>query len=101
MTAEDVCYSLNVMINKIRPALLETLSSVSVKSENMFCIQLSKDDPEFMQKIWDLEIMPDHRTKLAENTPPIGSGPFVFASRDGERQVVLTANENYYAGRPA
>lgn len=102
VTAKDIRYSLSVMINKIRPALMETIESFSIKSDHSVCVHLSKDDPAFIQKIWDLEIMPETTQKDDSKTDhPVGSGPFVFTSREGEQKVVLSANEHYYNGRPA
>jgi len=101
VTADDVRYSLQAVLANIQPGLMEAIKEIAIPSDHTLNLCLNHDDPGFMQKIWSVEIMPHRPAEPVESCLPVGSGPFVFASRDGERQVVLTANENYHAGRPA
>jgi peptide/nickel transport system substrate-binding protein len=64
-------------------------------------IRLKKDDPGFLSKIWDTAIIPRSDGKDMDfYNHPVGSGPFRFKFREGNRKVVLEANKDYYAGRP-
>jgi len=51
----------------------------------------------------NLPIMPKHLveanpTALVEN--PIGSGPYIFSSKENDGSIVLTANPKFYLGEP-
>ena len=55
---------------------------------------------------WEVPILPSHlyakddflRSRL--NRAPVGSGPFRFASWEPGQRIVLTANDDYWGGRP-
>ncbi len=61
----------------------------------------TKDDPDFLKKIWSLEILPQSDVNYVDSANhPIGSVPFRFSHRKREEEVGLVVNENYYRGRP-
>jgi peptide/nickel transport system substrate-binding protein len=101
VTAEDVRYSIEAILENIQPALIASIERISSSSKHEISIHLNRPDPDFMRKIWTVEIIPRRETESGAEYHPIGSGPFVFSSREGEQKVILTANKNYYAGRPA
>lgn len=102
VTAKDVQYSLEKFIKALRPVLVSAIKRISVLSDTTLCIHLRKEDPLILHKIWDFEIFPKPDGQEVDYYHhPIGSGPFKFKSRQGDREVSLDANEGYYAGRPA
>ena len=102
VTSKDVEYTFQKWFKNIRPSLKEFVKKISSVSDFIFCIELSKNDPVFIKKIWDMEIVPgsndDH---IDYHNHPIGSGPFQFSHRNKNEQIVLIANKNYYKDRPS
>ncbi len=101
VTAEDVRYALQTKGLKQKRSIFQFITEITVKSEQTVALSLNRHDPRFLQKLWDSEILSSRRTGAGSNDRPVGSGPFVFSSREGERKVVLAANEHYYKGRPS
>ena len=56
-----------------------------------------------MEGIWDVEIAPTpgRHANLHPDDLSVGSGPFHIDSRTDDGRLILSANENYYRGRPA
>jgi peptide/nickel transport system substrate-binding protein len=103
VTAADVAYSISMCTGNLQKALSKKIKNIKAVNEYGLEIQLEHDDPSFITALWGVEIIPDlgrHAT-LDLNDFPIGSGPFQFAGRDDDGSVILTANDNYYNGRPA
>ncbi|MBW2109466.1 MAG: ABC transporter substrate-binding protein [Deltaproteobacteria bacterium] len=102
VTSKDVTYSLETGLATVRPALYGLIERVSLPSDTIICLRLRQDDPDFLKKIWDMEIVPKSNThRIDYDNHPIGSGPFRFKSRQGQTQVTLEANPDYFLGRPA
>lgn len=102
VTSRDVAYTVDAWLKNIRPYLSALIDHVSLVSDSTVGIHLKKDDPDFPQKIWDFEIGPrPNERKLDYYNHPIGSGPFRFKDRKGDKEVVLVANEDYFNGRPS
>ena len=101
VTAEDLCFSFQSVLKNIQPILMESIESLQIISDHVLAVQLKRHDPAFIRKIWALEVLPCRDPDTGGRYPPIGSGPFAFASQEGEQKIVLIANENYYKGRPA
>lgn len=100
--SKDVEYSLVGVLKNNRPSLFSLVDRISPLSDSVISIGLKKNDPEFLQKIWDMEIVPQpNEDKIDFYNHPIGSGPFRFRYRKGEREVCLEANEDYFNGRPS
>ncbi len=102
VTARDVEYSLGIALKDLRPYLSASIHRLFPLSDTVICMRLEKDDPGFLQKIWDMEIVPTpSETKIELHNHPIGSGPFRFKYRRGDQEVALEPNENYFHGRPS
>lgn len=101
VTSKDVKYSLRTVLRDIRPSLFEAVDAILRVSDRTLELKLKWDDPDFCQKIWDMEILCPLEKREAGSEIPVGSGPFRFSSRDGDRKVVLLANPSYYGGRPS
>ena len=103
VTAADAAYSILTMTKNYEKKLAQKIKSAKAVDEYLLEIRLKQDDPSFLMSIWDLEIVPDpvHHANLHQNDSPVGSGPFQFDRLTGDGQVILSANENYYRGRPA
>jgi len=98
VTSRDVAYAVDARLKNIRPYLSALIDHIFLESDRAVGIRLKKDDPEFLSKIWDTEILPCAHEAAAV---PIGSGPFRFKARKGNQEVVLVANEDYFDGRPS
>ena len=102
VTSEDVRHSFETVLSSNRPSLYALIEAISHPSESTVRVRLKKNDPEFVQKIWGMEIVPGSQgEELDFYNHPIGSGPFRFMGREGEEKVVLQANEGYFRGRPS
>ncbi len=103
VTAADAAYSILSMTENLQKMVAQKIKSAKVVDKYLLEIRLKQDDPFFLMSIWDLEIVPDpdRHANLHQNDSPVGSGPFQFDRLTGDGQVILSANENYYRGRPA
>ena len=102
VTAMDVAYSLQEVLRNIHPPLCDLIGHISTFSDNGIRIRLKKHHPEFLRKIWDMEIIPQPgEGEIDFHNHPIGSGPFKFKYRKGKEEVCLEANEDYVDGRPS
>lgn len=104
VTAKDVEYSLSRYIDNLNSILPSSLERVEASSDTTIDIVLNRDDPDYLQKIWNVEIVPKPGADSKDADPlnhPIGSGPFKFQYRDGEKEVGLVANPDYFHGRPS
>ena len=102
VTSKDVKYSLEAGLENLRPYLSSLIERISLSSDTVISIRLKKDDPKFLHKIWDVEIVPQpNESKIDYYNHPIGSGPFKFKYRKGEKEVGLVANDHYFHGRPS
>ncbi len=99
---DDVVYSMQERLRNVRPQLYQVIEKINSLSDVVIHIILKKDDPDFLSKVWDTEIVPRPTDSTEDHKEhPIGSGPFKFKSRDGEEKVELTANDYFYKGRPS
>ncbi len=102
VTSKDVKYSIETTLRKLRPALLEPVKEISIISDSSLSFHLNKNDPGFLIKIWDVEIISILDKGLIDYYEhPIGSGPFKFNRRNNDQQVVLTVNKIYYGDSPS
>ena len=95
VTSMDVKYSFEGACKKIRPSLFSLIDRISLFSDTVLSVALKKNDPAFLQKNWDMEIVsqPDEG-KIDSYNHPVGSGPFRFKYRKGEKEICLEANED-------
>ncbi|MDY6950139.1 MAG: ABC transporter substrate-binding protein [Thermodesulfobacteriota bacterium] len=102
VTSADVKYSLNEVLKQTYPALHGLIDHISLLSPEAISIRLKKNDSRFLAKIWKMDIVPRPGGGETDNyNHPVGSGPFRFEYRKGEKEVGLVANEDYFKGRPA
>lgn len=100
--ARDAIYSLHERLRNLRPEYYASVEEIIALSDESFRIKLIKDDPEFLEKIAGTGVVPEGASATGQYYDhPIGSGPFVFEYRDGEKEVGLVANQNYHGRRPA
>ena len=84
---------------------MDLVREITPVSGTKLCIFLKKNDPDFIKKIWSVNILPHSIDETANDSDqanyPVGSGPFRFVSKTGDKKVVLNANKNYYQGLPS
>ena len=101
VTAMDVKFSLEAYVRKKKLGHASQVKKIRVSSVDTVRVELASDVPEFLRHNWSFEIVP--MKKMGRKTGveiPIGSGPYKFSYRAGDRRVVLVANDDYYGGRP-
>lgn len=100
--ASDVAYSLHQRLRTLRPEYFDSVVHITSGTDGSVRIDLKKDDPEFILKIFSTEVVPEPIINSdGHYDRPIGSGPFIFEYRNGEREVGLVANKDYHQGKPA
>ena len=78
-------------------AALSAVEEISAKG-NVVTIRLQEANNDFLSTVANVSIVPEHYQKQA--TSPVGTGPFQFASRSVQENVILEKHEAYY-GTPA
>lgn len=102
VTSMDVKYSFIKSLRLMVRTDMSSIKSISTVSDNTIKIKLNEDDPQFLRKVWDIEIMPKSSGQNIDYyNHPIGSGPFRFVSRIGGNDVLLGAFKEYFRGCPA
>ncbi len=102
VTSRDVEYSLLRFFKNERPCVFPLIDGITRSSETSLSIRLKEGEAGFLMKIWDIPIVqdPGEASSCADNRP-VGSGPFMYDYRKGEREVALAAYERYHGGRPS
>jgi len=101
VTSEDIRYTIKLALKNIRPSFFALIEKIALLSETSFIIHLNKSDNQFLNKIWDMEIIHKPRNeKIHNSTHSVSSGPFRFENRNQENMVSLKANKDYYLGQP-
>jgi peptide/nickel transport system substrate-binding protein len=114
-TADDVVWSYNMLkrISAENTSMLhiqEHIQSVEAVDPVSYTVRITLDQ-RYSPILSDLSfpILPSHILtgtdpgKLADspfNSKPVGTGPFVYASRIAGQSISLNANEHYYGGGP-
>jgi peptide/nickel transport system substrate-binding protein len=100
--SKDVKYTLENRIVHADLTIGSIIDRISLISATALCVHLKKKDPLILERIWGFGIIP-HQDKGAIDyyNHPIGSGPFKFKSRNEGKEVCLTANDDFYDGRPS
>jgi peptide/nickel transport system substrate-binding protein len=105
LTARDVKYTYDTIrdarIGSPKRALLRPLEAVDALTPQRVRFRLSTPHAPFVEQ-FTLGIIPADSINGASNsrTPPVGSGPFMFASSEPGENVVLKANPSYWDGPP-
>ncbi len=96
-TVDDVLYSFETCAaTSVTSAVVGALSAVTEKKVegNVFTLTLSEPNPDFISYVASVYISPKGYTE--HETKPVGTGPFMFASRSAQDNIVLTRHEEYY-----
>ena len=103
VTAVDAAHSIVTLTENFAKEVAQKIKSVLAVDEHVLEIQLKQDGPFFLNSIWDVEILaaPGLHGSMNLDNSPVGSGPFQFDRRTDEGAVILSANKNYYKGRPS
>ena len=107
-TSADVVFTLNAIRNPERPTQLTQLFAVidKIEAPNKYSVEITLKSP-FTPILYLLstEILPAHMFGDSSNAMeefrrnPVGTGPFII-SEWKESEIVLSANNNYFEGRP-
>jgi len=95
----DVKHSILQAGHSFLPELKRVIDEISCAGDDQIIIHLKMVDPELLEKIWMVGII-SSQPNAEHSSKHIGSGPFRFYSRDGQRQVVLRAFDQYHGRRP-
>lgn len=104
VTADDVSYSLLNFLKNAYPAYHPLIERVFVSSANCLEVTLKTDDEGFLERIWQMPILPSPQKNQANGNrhrEPNGSGPLKYDYRVGNEEIGLTANEHAFRGRPS
>ena len=98
VTAEDVVYSLKRVAaptetGVVQVEALSIMTDVTAQDERTVVITLSEPSNEFISYL-TVAILPADYT--AQDTAPIGTGPFKFVSRKAQESIVLEKNDDYW-----
>ncbi len=102
LTSEDVVWCIESNRNPSIESTLENLENVRSVSPFVVEVKLKQDDPKFLKKFWDSEIIkPPGRKQIDYYNAPIGSGAFKFRHREGDKRVCVVSNPDYYDTPPS
>jgi peptide/nickel transport system substrate-binding protein len=108
-TPQDVIFSYNFIFKAGRSAGLGSMAKIEAKGTNGLTITLKKPDPFFIKSVLDkVQIFPEHiwkdqvptSDKLVPFQGKIGTGPYMLAEISPGEFYRLTANPNYWRGKP-
>lgn len=107
LTGADVAFSINRILNPSfaspQFANFSVIQSATASGQTV-TITTKAPSPTLLTYLTTLSIVPQqYVTKVGEqafNLHPIGSGPYVLSNWVQGSQVVLKANDNYWAGKP-
>ena len=102
LTSEDVVWCIESNMNPSIESMSENLEYVEAVSPFVVEVKLKQDDPEFLKKFWDSEIIqPSGRKQIDYYNAPVGSGAFKFGHREGDTRVCVVSNPDYYEMPPS
>jgi len=108
-TAHDVMYTYKVTVDPKTPTPYSGDFKLVTKAEVLddYTFRVTYGKPFAPALIsWAAAILPRHLLEGKDivasplKRKPVGTGPFVFSEWVGGDRVILTANENYFEGRP-
>ena len=105
VTPDDVVYTfttiLDPKLNARFRSLYEPIDKVEAVGDNQVRFTLKAPYSPLLSYL-DLGIVPKHAVEAGRdlNINPLGSGPFRFSKWDRGSRIVLTANDDYFGGRP-
>ena len=106
--AEAVRYSIQRLLdpNAVRfNTDYKDFGQVDVEDDSTVVIHTNNPDPNFLPKMASLQMVPPGYTASVSeeefSAHPVGTGPYKFVSWTLGQQLVLEANDDYWAGRPS
>lgn len=98
VTAEDVVYSLKRVAaptetGVVQVEALSIMADVAAVDERTVAIALTEPSNEFISYL-TVAILPADYTE--QDTKPVGTGPFTFASRSAQENIILEKFEEYW-----
>lgn len=100
-TSQDILYSFqtcaDTTVNSAVAAALSAIEDISAEG-NVITIRLQEPDSDFLSTVANVSIVPADYENQATN--PVGTGPFKFASRSVQENIILEKHDAYY-GTPA
>ena len=105
LTAQDVKYTYESILDpknqSPKRGLLKQLQAVEQLSSSRLRFRLFSPYAPFLEQL-TLGIVPagSESDPLSNRAPPPGSGPFVLKSIDSGEKIILSANPDYWEGRP-
>jgi peptide/nickel transport system substrate-binding protein len=105
-TADDVVYSYRRIIDEKLSNVdkFSAVTDVSAPAPGTVVIRVKQPTPNLLTNLGGFKGMAIVQRKNVESgqiaTHPIGTGPFAFASQKSGDSITLTANPNYWGGRP-
>ncbi|MDT5065148.1 MAG: peptide/nickel transport system substrate-binding protein [Mycobacterium sp.] len=105
-TADDVVYSYRRIIDGKLSNVdkFSAVTSVSAPTADTVVIRVKQPTPNLLTNLGGFKGMAIVQRKNVESgqiaTHPVGTGPFAFASQKSGDSITLTANPNYWGGRP-
>ena len=98
VTAEDVVYSLKRVAaptetGVVQVEALSIMADVAAVDERTVAITLTEPSNEFISYL-TVAILPADYTQ--QDTKPVGTGPFTFASRSAQENIILEKFEEYW-----
>ena len=100
-TTDDVLYSFETCAaTTVYSNVAEALSAIVEKTVegNVVSFTLAEPNSDFLSMVSSVYILP--KDYADQETKPVGTGPFKYASRSVQENFVLERNEDYY-GEPA
>jgi peptide/nickel transport system substrate-binding protein len=111
-TADDVTFTLDTVLDPRTKTplrgLLDPVASYDTPDAHTFHLSLKKPFCPFLSGLAQIQIVPKHvlanssdiNTDPFNNRGPVGTGPYVLKEWITNDHITLTANPNYWAGRP-
>jgi peptide/nickel transport system substrate-binding protein len=105
-TADDVVFSYRRIIDEKLSNVdkFSAVTDVSAPNPDTVVIRVKQPTPNLLTNLGGFKGMAIVQRKNVENgqiaTHPVGTGPFAFASQKSGDSITLTANPNYWGGRP-
>jgi peptide/nickel transport system substrate-binding protein len=105
-TADDVVYSYRRIIDEKLSNVdkFSAVTDVSAPDPDTVLIRVKQPTPNLLTNLGGFKGMAIVQRKNVESgqiaTHPVGTGPFAFASQKSGDSITLTANPNYWGGRP-
>jgi peptide/nickel transport system substrate-binding protein len=104
VTPEDVVYTFKTILDPVLNArfrsLYEPIAAVEAVGDDQVRFTLKAPYAPLLSYL-DLGIVPKDASGRDLNVNPLGSGPFRFSRWERGGRIVLSANDGYFAGRPA